>query len=151
MFPTLLYRSPQPRVSAKMRCMNGMCQRISEKSKDAGITEGWLTVDTGPEPDVSKQGNTAGLKPRKEGTRLEWRAHASTHQNPPAPTTRQHPPAPTSTAPDTHSWLAGPGFREHFRPQLRGQLFCAGRHWSLPPDLTFSPWCSLSAFLMSLS
>lgn len=41
-------------------------------------------MDTGPEPDVSKQGNTAGLKPRKEGTRLEWRAHASTRQHPPA-------------------------------------------------------------------
>lgn len=66
-FPTLLYRSPQPRVSAKMRGMNGMCQRISGKSKDAGTTGEWITADTGPEPDVSKQGNTGEAGGKKGG------------------------------------------------------------------------------------
>lgn len=50
-----------------MRCMNSMCQRISEKSKNAGITGEWLTTDTGPEPDVSKQGNTGEAEGKTGG------------------------------------------------------------------------------------
>ena len=75
-----------------MRCMNGMCQRISEKSKNAGITEEWLTADTGPEPDVSKQGNTAEAEGKKGGNVAGVEG------------SRQHPP--TRHLIHTADWLA---------------------------------------------
>lgn len=92
-FPTLLLQEPQPRVSAKMRGMSGMCQRISRKSKNAGTTGEWITADTGPRPDVSKQGNTGrGWRQEREGNEaVEEGSH----------------PAPTDTVPD---------------PQLAGRL-----------------------------
>lgn len=69
MFPTLLYRSPQPRVSAKMR-HEGYVPEDFRETKMLESLENESQQIQDPEPDAGKRGTQERLEARKEG-RLE--------------------------------------------------------------------------------
>lgn len=115
-----------------MRCINSTCQRISEKSKNAGIAGEWFTKDMGHKPDLSKWGNTG------------WALEAETAANLASVASwRQQPPSSARHASGSASltgWLCSNSFLSLQCPPLALNLVTIiGPNWdtiSSVPKLT---------------
>lgn len=138
-----------------MRCMNNTCQRSSENSKNAGITGKWFTKDLGPQPELSKWGNTGWALEAEKGNSLA--RVASSWQHPLTPHLTQQRICITDWLallrlfPQTMVSTSGSKFYSHYRTQFRCQLFCEAGYWTLESDLTGPPWCFPSTLFTFLS